>query len=91
VQLCAACSSMVTPSPHAAGPATARACCLLRAAPKLILTEPERRRLDESADAAFYASPRTMQHAEPQFIAAVTGEAPVPAIWCLHVLQLQAE
>jgi hypothetical protein len=29
VQLCAACSSMVTPSPHAAGPATARACCLM--------------------------------------------------------------
>jgi hypothetical protein len=61
---------------------------LLPAAPKLILTDPERRRLDESPDAAFYASPRTMQHAEPQFIAAVTGEARLPA-GCLHVVQPQ--
>ncbi|KAF6255779.1 hypothetical protein COO60DRAFT_1462029 [Scenedesmus sp. NREL 46B-D3] len=42
-------------------------------APKLILTAAERTRLDESPDAAFYASPRTMQHAGPQFIAALTG------------------
>ncbi|WIA34988.1 hypothetical protein OEZ86_013268 [Tetradesmus obliquus] len=45
---------------------------LLRA-PKLVLTDAERARLDESPDAGFYAAPRTMQHAEPQFIAALTG------------------
>uniref|UniRef100_A0A383VHU0 Methyltransferase type 11 domain-containing protein n=1 Tax=Tetradesmus obliquus TaxID=3088 RepID=A0A383VHU0_TETOB len=45
---------------------------LLRA-PKLVLTDAERARLDESPDAGLYAAPRTMQHVEPQFIAALTG------------------
>lgn len=44
---------------------------LLRA-PKLVLSEAERARLDEAPDTVFYATPRTMQHAEPQLIDALT-------------------
>lgn len=49
-------------------------CPLLPPAPKLVLTDAERARLDESPDAGFYAAPRTMQHVEPQFITALTGD-----------------
>lgn len=41
-------------------------------APKLVLTDADRRRLDESPDADFYGTPRMMQHADEAFIAALS-------------------
>jgi hypothetical protein len=47
-------------------------------APKLILTDDERRRLDESPDASFYATPRMMQHIDEAAVEALTGKAASP-------------
>jgi hypothetical protein len=43
-------------------------------APKLILSDAERQRLDDSPDAAFYSTPRMMQHADDDFIEALTSK-----------------
>jgi hypothetical protein len=53
---------------------------MLAAAPKLVLSDAERARLDEAPDTVFYATPRIMQHAEPQFIDALTSEPGPPAL-----------
>lgn len=43
-------------------------------APKMVLSDAERQRLDEAPDAQFYATPRMMQHADEAFIAALGRE-----------------
>lgn len=43
-------------------------------APKLILSDAERQRLDDSPDATFYSTPRMMQHADDDFIKALTSK-----------------
>lgn len=46
---------------------------LLFTAPKLLLTEAERVRLDEAPDSVFYATPRMMQHAAAEDLEALAG------------------
>lgn len=57
----------------------------LSAAPKLILSDAERQRLDESPDGQFYNTPRMMQHADDSFLQALTGQSPGPG----HILFAQ--
>jgi hypothetical protein len=62
------------PPPWPPAPTPHSPALLLPSAPKLILSSAERQRLDDSPDAAFYSTPRMMQHADDDFIEALSSK-----------------